>query len=134
MTLLIGRGDGPSFPYAGRPMHVLAGHGDRPAGFAAAELAIPPHFAGPIPHAHDEFDEAIYVLSGGLTVLGEQGPRQAVAGSMFVAPRGHRSTITTPSAHAALRAGRQRRPSMPRPGHDHYPEGDRPGWALQCRA
>jgi hypothetical protein len=26
------------------------------------------------------------------------------------------------------------RPSMPRPGHDHYPEGDRPEWALQCRA
>jgi hypothetical protein len=25
-------------------------------------------------------------------------------------------------------------PSMPRPGHDHYPEGDRPEWALQCRA
>jgi hypothetical protein len=21
-----------------------------------------------------------------------------------------------------------------RPGHDHYPEGDRPEWALQCRA
>lgn len=76
MTLLIGRGEGPSFPYAGRPMHVLAGHGGKPAGFAAAELAIPPHFAGPIPHAHDEFDEAIYVLSGRLTVLGEQGPRR----------------------------------------------------------
>jgi hypothetical protein len=22
----------------------------------------------------------------------------------------------------------------PSPGHDHYPEGDRPEWALQCRA
>ena len=105
MTLLIGRGDGPSFPYAGRPMHVLAGHGDRPAGFAAAELAIPPHFAGPIPHAHDDFDEAIYVLSGRLTVLGEQGPRQAVAGSMFVAPRGHRHGFSNPSDEPALLVG-----------------------------
>ena len=101
MTLLIGRGDGPSFPYAGRPMHVLAGHGDMPAGFAAAELAIPPHFGGPIPHAHDEFDEAIYVLSGRLTVLGEQGPGQAVAGSMFVAPRGHRHGFSNPSDEPA---------------------------------
>jgi len=28
------------------------------------ELTVPPHFAGPIPHARDEFDEALYVLSG----------------------------------------------------------------------
>ena len=32
------------------------------------ELTVPPHFAGPIPHAHDEFHEAIYVLSGRLQV------------------------------------------------------------------
>jgi hypothetical protein len=49
MTLLTGRGDGPSFPYAGSPLQVLAGHDATPAGFAAAELTVPPHFAGPIP-------------------------------------------------------------------------------------
>ena len=26
MTLLTLRGDGPAFPYAGQPMHILAGH------------------------------------------------------------------------------------------------------------
>lgn len=65
MSFLTRRGEGPSFRYAGQPMHVLAGQDGRPEGFAAMELLIPAHFAGPIPHAHDEFDEAIYVLTPG---------------------------------------------------------------------
>ena len=58
MTFLTRPREGPSFSYAGQVMHVLAGHEDQPAGFAAMTLAVPAHFAGPIPHAHDEFDEA----------------------------------------------------------------------------
>lgn len=88
MTFLTHRGEGPSFPYAGQPMHMLAGHGDRPAGFAAMEITIPARFAGPIPHAHDDFDEAIYVLRGRLHVAGGDQTQDAVAGSMFAAPRG----------------------------------------------
>src|SRR5262249_39728683 len=90
MTLLTHRGEGPAFPYAGQPMRILAGQGAQPPGFAAMEITVPGHFAGPIPHAHDEFDEAIYVLSGRLLVVGDDGPEEAVPGSMFVAPRGHR--------------------------------------------
>jgi hypothetical protein len=52
MTLLTHRGNGPAFSYAGQPMHILAGHGGQPPGFAAMEIIVPPHFAGPIPHAH----------------------------------------------------------------------------------
>jgi len=48
MTLLAHRGDGPSFPYAGQPMHILAGHDGQPAGSAAMEITVPPYFAGPI--------------------------------------------------------------------------------------
>ena len=55
MTLLTHRGHGPAFPYAGQPMHVLAGQDGLPPGFAAMELTVPARFAGPIPHAHDEF-------------------------------------------------------------------------------
>jgi mannose-6-phosphate isomerase-like protein (cupin superfamily) len=105
MTLLTSRGRGPSFPYAGRPLHVLAGQDGTPAGFAAAELAIPPHFAGPIPHAHDQFDEAIYVVTGRLLVLGDGDPEEAVAGSMFVAPRGQRHGFTNPDDEVALVLG-----------------------------
>jgi hypothetical protein len=76
MTLLTHRGQGPGFVYAGQPIHVLAGQDGLPPGFAAMELTVPPHFAGPIPHAHDEFDEAIYVLSGRLLVHGDDKPTE----------------------------------------------------------
>ena len=90
MTLLTHHGEGPAFPYAGQPMNILAGNDGLPAGFAATFFFVPGRFAGPIPHAHDEFDEAIYVLSGRLLVIGDGEPQEAAPGSMFVAPRGHR--------------------------------------------
>ena len=62
-------------------MHILAGQGGLPPGFAAMELTVPPRFAGPIPHAHDEFDEAIYVLSGRLLVHGDGEPAEAGPGT-----------------------------------------------------
>jgi uncharacterized cupin superfamily protein len=101
MTLLTRPGDGPAFPYAGQPVHILAGQDGLPPGFAAMELTIPGHFAGPVPHAHDEFDEAIYVLSGQLLVAGDDAPQEAAPGSMFVAPRGHRHGFSNPSAQDA---------------------------------
>lgn len=102
MTLLTRRGDGPAFLYAGQPMHILAGHDGQPRGFAAMEITMPGHFAGPIPHAHDEFDEAIYVLSGRLLVVGDDDqPQEAAPGSMFVAPRGHRHGFSNPSGEQA---------------------------------
>ena len=65
------------------------------------ELTVPRHFAGPIPHAHDEFDEAIYVLGGRLQVLGEDEPQEASPGSMFVAPRGNRHGFSNPFGEQA---------------------------------
>jgi mannose-6-phosphate isomerase-like protein (cupin superfamily) len=98
VTLLMLPGEGPAFHYAGQPVHILAGHGWQPRGFAALELTIPADFAGPVPHAHDGFDEAIYVLSGRLLVLGEDEPQEALPGSMFVAPRGHCAWTATPAS------------------------------------
>jgi uncharacterized RmlC-like cupin family protein len=86
-------------------MHILAGQDGLPTGFAAMELTVPPHFAGPIPHAHDEFDEAIYVLSGRLLVRGDDEPAEAGPGSLFVAPRGHRHGFSNPTAEAVLVLG-----------------------------
>jgi mannose-6-phosphate isomerase-like protein (cupin superfamily) len=105
MTSLTHRGEGPSFPYAGQPMHILAGQDGQPPGFAAMELSVPARFAGPIPHAHDEFDEAIYVLTGRLMVAGEGPPEEAGPGSMFVAPRGQRHGFSNPFGEAALVLG-----------------------------
>ena len=105
MTLLTHRDEGPEFRYAGQPTHVLAGHGGQPPGFAAMELTVPARFPGPIPHAHDEFDEAIYVLTGRLLVTGDGEPREAAPGSMFVAPRGHRHGFSNPHDEEALVLG-----------------------------
>jgi uncharacterized cupin superfamily protein len=65
------------------------------------EITVPPHFAGPIPHAHDDFDEAIYILSGRLLVLGDDEPQEAPPGSMFAAPRGHRHGFSNPPGEVA---------------------------------
>jgi mannose-6-phosphate isomerase-like protein (cupin superfamily) len=96
MTILIHHDEGPSFPYAGQQLHVMAGEHGRPAGFAAMEITIPANFAGPIPHAHDQFDEGIYVLHGRLLVAGDGEPQEAASGSMFTAPRGHRHGFSNP--------------------------------------
>ena len=105
MTLLTHRGQGTSFPYAGQPMHILAGQAAQPPGFAAMELSVPARFGGPIPHAHDEFDEAIYVLTGRLLVGGDGEPEEARPGSMFVAPRGQRHAFSNPFDEPALVLG-----------------------------
>ena len=105
MTMLTHRNAGPGFSYAGRQVHVLAGQDGQPPGFAAMEMTIPAQFAGPIPHAHDEFDESIYVLSGRLLVVGDDEPEEAGPGSMFVAPRGQRHGFSNPFAEQALVLG-----------------------------
>ncbi len=101
MSFHISAGSAPSFDYAGRPMEILAGLGDRPSGFAVAELTIPPGFPGPPPHAHDLFDEGFYVLRGSLTVVGNDEPVALGPGSLFVAPRGERHGFANPCAEAA---------------------------------
>ena len=65
------------------------------------EITVPGHFAGPIPHAHEDFDEAIYVLGGRLLVVGDDEPQEAAPGSMFVAPRGHRHGFSNPFGEQA---------------------------------
>jgi quercetin dioxygenase-like cupin family protein len=105
MTVLIHHGEGPSFSYAGQQVHVLAGEAGQPAGFAAMEIIIPAHFPGPIPHAHDQFDEGIYVLRGRLLVAGDGDPQEATEGSMFSAPRGHRHGFSNPYPEEALVLG-----------------------------
>jgi uncharacterized cupin superfamily protein len=68
------------------------------------EIVIPEHFAGPIPHAHDEFDEALYVLRGQLQVTGDQ-TLESAARSMFTAPRGSRHGFSNPYDAEALVLG-----------------------------
>jgi mannose-6-phosphate isomerase-like protein (cupin superfamily) len=81
-------------PYAGDVIRVLG----ECAGLAICELTVPPRFAGPPAHIHHEFDEAIYVLDGALTMTrGDTGPEPAPAGSLILAPRGIRHTFANPT-------------------------------------
>jgi quercetin dioxygenase-like cupin family protein len=92
--IVIRPGEGRTFPYAGQPMRILA----ELAGFAVTEMTVPAHFTGPVPHRHDAFDEAIYVLDGTLLLTYGCGePVEAPSGSMCVAPRGVRHTFANPS-------------------------------------
>ncbi|MEP7025476.1 MAG: cupin domain-containing protein [Actinomycetota bacterium] len=105
MTFLTRPGEGPRLSYAGQQMHILAGADSQPPGFAAMEITIPANFGGPIPHAHDDFDEAIYVLRGELQVTGDGQRMAAAAGSMFAAPRGQRHSFSNPHGSEALVLG-----------------------------
>jgi mannose-6-phosphate isomerase-like protein (cupin superfamily) len=84
-------------PYAGDVLRVL---GESP-GLAFCELTVPPRFAGPPAHIHHGFDEAIYVLSGALSMTrGRTDPEPAPAGTLILAPRGIRHTFANPTDEA----------------------------------
>lgn len=65
----------------------LAGHDEQRSGLAAMEITVLPRFAGPLPHAHDDFAEAIEVLDGQLRVIGDQ-ELEAGPGSVLAARAG----------------------------------------------
>lgn len=85
-------------PYAGDALHVI-GESDA---LAFCELDVPAGFAGPPPHIHHGFDEAIYVLAGSLTVVLDRAEaRPAPAGTLILAARGRRHTFANPNAEPA---------------------------------
>jgi mannose-6-phosphate isomerase-like protein (cupin superfamily) len=81
-------------PYAGHVIRVLG----ECEGLAICELTVPPRSVGPPAHIHHDFDEAIYVLSGALTMTrGQADPEPAPAGTLILAPRGIRHTFANPT-------------------------------------
>jgi mannose-6-phosphate isomerase-like protein (cupin superfamily) len=89
-------GEGPTFTYAGSPVSILAG-ADGGGPYSAAEMIIPAGFHGPIPHAHDTFDEALFVVRGTLLAgVDEDEPAPAPAGSLLTALRGTRHFFSNP--------------------------------------
>ncbi|NMO91817.1 cupin domain-containing protein [Actinomycetospora sp. TBRC 11914] len=89
-------------PYAGDTIRVLG----ESEGIAFCELTVPPHFAGPPPHIHHGFDEALYVLSGALTMVKDRAdPEPVPVGGLILAPRGVRHTFANPHDEPARVVG-----------------------------
>lgn len=97
MSFLSKPGAGESINYGGQRMELMTGPaGASAAGFAMARMTLPPHFRGPVPHAHDEFDEAILVVAGRLMVLADRTEDVAEPGALLMAPRGQRHGFANP--------------------------------------
>lgn len=74
-------------PYGSATLRVLG----ETQGLAIGEMEVPSGFMSPPPAVHNGFDEAIYVVSGQLTVVrGHDHAKQATAGTLFLIPRGTR--------------------------------------------
>lgn len=85
-------------PYASDVIRVLG----ESEGIAICEMTVPPNFAGPPPHIHHGFDEAIYVLEGGLTMVIDRAEVTPVpAGGLILAPKGRRHTFANPNDEPA---------------------------------
>jgi mannose-6-phosphate isomerase-like protein (cupin superfamily) len=94
-------GGGPTFSYAGSAVHVLSG-ADGAGPYSSAEIVVPAGFRGPIPHAHDTFDEALYVIEGTLIAgVNRDEPTEAPAGSLLTALRGTRHFFSNPFGEPA---------------------------------
>lgn len=74
-------------PYGSATLRVLG----ETQGLSIGEMEVPVGFMSPPPAIHNGFDEALYVVSGQITVVkGHDHPKQATAGTLFLIPRGTR--------------------------------------------
>lgn len=71
-----------------KPWHVLAGAEQTGGVVTFGEARMPARSAGPSRHVHRHEDEAIYVVSGELTVEVGQERRQVFSGMLAWLPRG----------------------------------------------
>ena len=89
-------------PYGAATLRVLA----ETQGLAIAELDVPAGFLSPPPAIHNGFDEAIYVVTGQLTVVrGHDHARTVSAGGLFAIPRGTRHAFANETDQPALVLG-----------------------------
>ena len=77
----------------GKPWQVLAGAESTGGLVTFGEARVPPRTAGPSRHVHTHEDEAIYVVSGELTVEVGQARHQVTPGTLVWLPRGEPHTF-----------------------------------------
>ena len=85
-------------PYGRASLQVLA----ETQGLAIAQMDVPAGFLSPPPAVHNGFDEAIYVVSGQLSMVrGHDHARKVSAGELFLIPRGTRHAFANETDETA---------------------------------
>jgi mannose-6-phosphate isomerase-like protein (cupin superfamily) len=95
-------GTGRDIPYAGGVLRVR-----RVSGVASRRVERAARLRRPPPHVHRDFDEAIYVRAGELTMVrGRDEPVPVHAGGLILAPRRRPAHLRQPLWHAGEGTGR----------------------------
>lgn len=72
---------------AGGEYRVLVPGTQTDGNYAIIEMSVPPG-AGPVPHAHPDFEEIFFVLEGQLTFYTQEGSTLVQKGDTIVIPKG----------------------------------------------
>lgn len=83
----IGTADGENISVVGDTYRILVSGNQTGGAFATIDMLIPPN-GGPGPHAHPDFEESFYVISGEIEVKSEFGTYNATKGSFINIPKG----------------------------------------------
>ena len=84
-AIVLGPGEGRSYPMGRIHAVFKADGGETGAGYSISEWWLEPHTAGPGPHSHDE-DDVFFVIAGTMSGLaGDEGQRP---GPVFLADPG----------------------------------------------
>ena len=85
--ITIGATDGENISVVGDTYRILVSRAQTGGAFATIDMLIPPD-GGPGPHAHPNFEESFYVISGEIDVKSEFGTYTATKGSFINIPKG----------------------------------------------
>jgi quercetin dioxygenase-like cupin family protein len=83
----LGATEGENISVVGDTYRILVSGAQTGGAFATIDMLIPPN-GGPGPHAHANFEESFYVISGEIEVKSESGTYTATKGSFINIPKG----------------------------------------------
>jgi len=86
-VLTVDAGKGAKLMIAGGEYRILVSGEQTGGSYAVIEMTVPPG-AGPVPHAHPDFEESFYVLEGEVTFKSESGSYIAKKNSFIAIPKG----------------------------------------------
>ena len=99
-SFILQPGQGDSFTFGPASMSLKTTDSDSSDGLFVAEHFMPPIFAGPPPHLHEEMDHYFYVLEGSVRFVVAGVESVASTGSFVYVPRAVAHSFGNPSESA----------------------------------